>query len=496
MLKKLQQVPFFLFLLPAFFVLHGLVENYTFISISDSLLLLGIYCGATGAIFLCFQWIVKDKIKASLIASFIMAFYLFFGAFHDFLRKHSIFLHKYSIILPAFILSTILLTFYFKKKKSFPRLPLFLNVLFLAYIIIDGLILAGKATGHNCSPLPSYSFSANNYQACDSCKKPDIYFFIFDGYSGSKTLKEIYGYDNSSLDSFLVKEDFHIQKGSRSNYCITPFSIASILNFSYLNEVPDPQGLRADDYTNVFEPIRKNEVVNFLVRQGYAILNNSFFDLPGHPSDRDQPFIPVKTKLITNRTLFSYMKRDMEWWFNEHIKDSAINANTEQSAVYRNNTLFLSRTLEESSQASARPRFIYTHVLMPHYPFLFDSVMHRRSAGLVASQMDETRVKPYLDYLPYTNSCIKSILSAVRKNSAGKAVIIFMSDHGFRHSDDGTDHSYDFNNQNAVYFPDRDYRMLYDSISGVNMFRVVFNKLFRQNLPILKDSLIFLRDNK
>jgi hypothetical protein len=35
---------------------------------------------------------------------------------------------------------------------------------------------------------------------------------------------------------------------------------------------------------------------------------------------------------------------------------------------------------------------------------------------------------------------------------------------------------------------------LYDSISGVNQFRVVFNKLFHQHLPLLKDSSTYLKD--
>jgi hypothetical protein len=52
-----------------------------------------------------------------------------------------------------------------------------------------------------------------------------------------------------------------------------------------------------------------------------------------------------------------------------------------------------------------------------------------------------------------------------------------------------------FYNQNAVYYPDGDYSALYDSISGVNQFRVVLNKMFGQKLPLLRDSVIFLRDS-
>ena len=69
-----------------------------------------------------------------------------------------------------------------------------------------------------------------------------------------------------------------------------------------------------------------------------------------------------------------------------------------------------------------------------------------------------------------------------------------MGDHGNR---DITKEAFPirhFQNLNAVYYPDNDYKMLYDSISGVNQFRVVLNKLLQQKLPVLKDSSIYLID--
>ena len=55
-------------------------------------------------------------------------------------------------------------------------------------------------------------------------------------------------------------------------------------------------------------------------------------------------------------------------------------------------------------------------------------------------------------------------------------------------------HSHYYKNLNAVYFPDKDYQLMTDSIGGVNQFRVIFNTLFKQNMPLLKDSTIFLID--
>ena len=72
-----------------------------------------------------------------------------------------------------------------------------------------------------------------------------------------------------------------------------------------------------------------------------------------------------------------------------------------------------------------------------------------------------------------------------------------MGDHGLRYHDRLGYNPLSFvENQNAVYFPGKDYRLFYDSISGVNQFRVILNTLFGQNLPLLKDSVVNVKDKK
>jgi hypothetical protein len=487
-MKKLQR-PLFLLLLPVFFVFHGFVENYTFIRVGDCLLLLGIYTAATLVIYFLVLLSLRSPMKAALFAGFIMAFFFFFGALHDFLRRSNFFLHKYSILLPVFAATAALLMIYLKKKAVPSRLPLFLNLLLLLYIVIDGSSLAWKALQKGPAPVADYSFTSAPIVRCDSCPRPDIYFILFDDYSGNKTLKEIYHYDNSGLDSFLVREGFSVQKNSQSNYPYTMASMASILNFSYLSNLKD---MISPDYKGMLDAISHSRVINFLYSQGYAVINYSPFDLTGQPSVRDIPLLPAKIRLITNRTLMNYMARDLHTWVDLHLKDSSLLADQRISAFDRENTEVLEQTRSESAKHADHPRFVYAHLLLPHFPFFYDSLLRRRSRDDVAAHFNEDQPRYYLDYIPYTNACARDLISTIKKNTGGKAVIIFMSDHGFRYSPKGEFMPYTFNNQNAIYFPDREYSGLYDSISGVNQFRVVFNKLFRQNLPLLKDSTLFL----
>jgi len=495
MRSRLLQIPWFLFLLPVFFVFHGFVENFRYIRFADCLPLMAWYALATLLCFFIFRLFLRSTIKAALMTSFVMAFYLFFGAFHDFFRKHNIFLHRYSISLPLFLMMAVALFFWLKKKPPFIKAGKFLNYLLLIYVLVDSITLVWNNTTRPGTRQMISALPDDTFRKCDSCPTPDIYLLLFDEYTSSKTLKDTYHYDNSSLDTFLLQENFHIQANSRSNYFFTPFSMASIFNMSYLAHLKDPRNVSSDDYIDILDPRRPAAVIRFFERQGYTIVNNSPFDLPGNPSSLEQPFIPVKTRLITNRTLYHYLMRDIGWWITAHFTNAQVLAENEVTMVYWGNKTAVEKTLEASRTAAGKPRFIYMHVFMPHAPFLFDSLEDKRRMEAVTSKADTVSPASYLNYIPYTNTQAKRLISAIKKNTMGKAVILFLSDHAFRYPPffEHNERVF-FDNQNAVYYPDGDYRLFYDSISAVNEFRVVFNKLFDQRLPLLKDSLIYLRD--
>ncbi|HEX6428036.1 MAG TPA: hypothetical protein VF008_10140, partial [Niastella sp.] len=71
--------------------------------------------------------------------------------------------------------------------------------------------------------------------------------------------------------------------------------------------------------------------------------------------------------------------------------------------------------------------------------------------------------------------------------------VIVAGDHGYRESPFNISRLNMYTmNLNTYYFSDKDYSMIYDSISPVNTFRVVLNKYFNTKLPLLKDSTISL----
>jgi len=387
----------------------------------------------------------------------------------------------------------ILFFIYIKKtNKRFQRFSLLLNTLFVIYILLDISLLIWKSAtprkyNLSVSAFPQYE----NATICDTCAKPDIYFLLFDGYAGSKSLKGKYDFDNS-IDDYLIKKGFQIQTDSRSNYNFTGFSMSSILNMSYIKDFKNPNAATANDYVGCNYLIRNNRVTAFLERNGYDILNYSIFDLKNKPALVQQYFLPQTKKIITERTFFNRINADIGWHLYRRL-NLPINPKKHFLNHITNNTFFFSLLKQTTSQKSKTPRFVYAHFLLPHSPFFFDKSGKRRDHKIIFKEDDYNTPSSYLEYVDYTNSILKDLVNIILTNNPN-AVIILMGDHGYRLPTNESNPIHHFNNLNAVYYPDKDYKQLYNSISGCNQYRVIFNKLFNLNFSLLKDSSIFIKD--
>jgi hypothetical protein len=202
----------------------------------------------------------------------------------------------------------------------------------------------------------------------------------------------------------------------------------------------------------------------------------------------------LQTRLITDQTLYSRFYRDIGWNFYRFTINPLSKKEIDRSL--NNDNMLIGRLLAASAAAAPQPRFFYGHFNIPHPPYYYDRTGPRKVAAPYRSA-DEDRLQDYLDYLPYTNKRAEDMIDTILKNTGGRAVIILMGDHGLRFHDRPGYNPLSFvQNQNAVYFPGKDYHLLYDGISGVNQFRVILNTLFDQHLPMLKDSIVNVKDKK
>src|SRR5437868_3701082 len=108
---------------------------------------------------------------------------------------------------------------------------------------------------------------------------------------------------------------------------------------------------------------------------------------------------------------------------------------------------------------------------------------------------DKTHPKErFVEQTFYTNQRVMKILGEIMKGRTKPYVIILQSDHGFRDFQHASERQKIFQNLSTFYFSDTDYSSLYDSISNVNTFRVIFNKYLNTKYPLLEDSSVYIRD--
>jgi hypothetical protein len=443
------------------------------------LLFIAISFALYGLLYLFF----KERTKAALLTFLLIAFDLFFGSIYDFILYNfgRIFLLKYKVIVPAAFIVILLIIIALKRSsKKLHRAILFLNLLFLLFTVWEFVVFAGKAARYQ--PIYTENLQAQ-LQPCDSCSKPDIYLIVADEYAGNQELKDLFSFDNSRFEQELKNRGFHVNRSTFSNYNSTAYSMASMLNMGYLSPIKNNIMTHATILESQ-ELIRNNKLTPFLEESGYRVLNHSIFELHRQKNLISDPFYASRSQIFLAQTFLKRVVRDISFNFSSSQKIET----TIRHEQYNNNTVLqaLLNTIPSRS-----PKFVYAHFTLPHHPYNYDSSGRKISSDSLNPGYKYN--KPlYLSYLKYSNTYFLQIIDSIRTHSKKPPIILLISDHGFRQFDKPVDKQYYFMTLNAVYLPARNYTGFYDGMSNVNLFRVILSSQFRQPLPTLRDSSIFL----
>jgi hypothetical protein len=484
--NKLLTKPVFVLLLPVFFVFHGFSTNFDSVPLDEALLLVFEYLVVI-TIITAIAWLFfRDLLKAGIMALVVMTIFFFFGSLKHYLLVvfPGSLIGQYRFLIPFFFLLILGLFLFLKKKNgSFFQISSYLNILLATLMVIDVIILINRLNA--VSETRRFNASRDGFTICDSCSKPDIFLIIPDQYSGKELLEDL-DFDNAVFLDQLKIRGFHVANKSRSNYNLTPFSVASVLDMNYLPGIKKGnQTLRTLSYC--YNMIKHSRAIKFLNESGYQFYNCSLFDFPQQPAHRYESFLPYGRDLITAQTLWGRLVKDLE----PGILRGKWGSAAREKAAYRDlgfNDEMIRLTGQIAAQQSAKPKFVYTHLMMPHFPYYFDSNGRPQSLDKVSAQ--QNNVDDYLEYLQYCNRRLLQLVDQILSASPHPPVILLLSDHGLQVSNDPQK---DFINMNAVYLPGKNYSRFYDGISNVNQLRMVFNTCLDQHLPLLKDSTIDVR---
>lgn len=478
-------------LLPLFFVVHGYVEHYPVISVWEGLMLLAEYCAVTAVLWLLTWILLRNLHAAALLTFLLMAFHIFFGPIHDGLKgiAGGSLLSSYTLLLPLILSGTIFLLFYFiRRKPESKKLAAYANLLLLIFLLIDAVQLGSKA-----SDLSRSRGQARLTSRCDTCRRPDVYLIIADGYAGNQSLNDIFNFDNSSFEKQMQSRGFHLVTKTKSNYNYTPFTISAILGMNYLRGL-EGRNQSLSDRKTCYETINENAVTRFFSNQGYEFINLGVFRFAKQPPYHTTSFYLAGTDLVRAQTLFSRLNRDIRFNLVTRFK---IRSEVERMAYEqkRLNEDLYKRAMEEISTPSTKaPRFIYIHLGMPHAPYYFNSKGKPYPVDALF-ESSTVNLEHYREYLQYSNQQYLRLIDSIQEHAATPPLVLFMSDHGFReYNQQQFGPAYQFMNINMVSLPGKKYKGFYEGMSTVNQFRVVLNQEFGQRLTLLKDSTILLSE--
>ena len=479
--------PFFLLLLPFFFVLHGYGQYFPEIHLKTAGLLLLKYAIAVAAMAILFWPLLKNRLKTSLIIFLLLAINLFWGSTLDFVKANSgiPFLTRYIFILPFTFIIILAVFIYLKKtKSSLTKIFLYLNLLFLLLIAVD---IAGIFLKFPERKEQKVADLDKQIIPCDTCKKPDIYLIVADEYAGKTELKDLFDYDNTDFENKLKERNFHFIDSSNSNYNATVYSMASLFNMGYLYNLKS-RVINYKDMLACYNLIRNNNLTAFLKKNNYSIHNFSFYDLASEKKMVTNHYFPDEEDVLTYRTFLNRIQRDLGFHLFTKKKTEQILRHNMYNNIKTDSLLNLFLKKKRT-----KPAFVYTHLDMPHH-----SYYNRSNGELVPVEMltDEFTMdrKAYIEYLKYTNTKLIELIDKIKRNAEQPPIILLMSDHGFRQVGKEVDKKYFFMNLSAVHLPDSNYNNFYNGMSAVNQFRTILNSQFGQQLPLLIDSTIFLSE--
>lgn len=492
-MKKLIAFPWYILFLPIFFILHAYNNYFGLIPLPFVAKYLFYYLVLAVAMYFTGWWILKNRIRSGVFTISFLIIFFFFGSAYDFMQRYQFpsILVSYKFLLGLIVVFMILLVVILKRKTPPLKAHQFFLLLFSVLMVMElctslYYIFSGKKND------PAIKNAPLTLQLKPGLAQPDIFFIVFDEYASSKALRKYFHFDNSALDSTLENDGFYISHDSKSNYNSTVMSIASTLNMQYFNR---PLENTDNDARSLLEgslSISRSYVPELLERQGYRVINYGLFDVGSHKASGPRPFLDYEARALSLETLWGRIQRDILWNLIVRMPGYSEKKLGDKEYIARNQSNFR-KFLEEMNMQSTKPRFVLSHLLLPRRPAYVDRNGKPRITSMEDFR-DENHDSLYLEQVLYANKLISAIGEAAIKGRQRPLVLIIEGDHGNRYAAWGINiREKHFMNLNTYYFSDRDYSMLYDSISPVNSFRVVLNKYFDAGLPLLKDSTILLR---
>lgn len=350
----------------------------------------------------------------------------------------------------------------------------------------------------------------------------DVYYIVLDRYASQAVLQNDFSFDNSSFYQALSERGFTVKPDAFANYPFTAPSLASTLNMSYLTDVTNKLGTQAS-YSQL--PYRRyvenNQVMTAFETAGYHSYNiSSWFgvsrDMEKATNISQDQFQFALLGQHANLTDYQQAVLGQSVYATilgggRHLGPLTIGQMLPTRAPADTFNHQLENLLTVAVDQSSGPKFVFTHLISPHPPYIF------LPDGTPVSYNDEDndkglpREQKYLNQLQYLNTRILDVVDKIKQASTVPPVIILAADEGpyprqFTEIASETGGEFQWQSADpavvrhkaeilqAAYLPDTSPDVSALLSSPVNTFRLIFNQYFDAGLPYLPNC-SFIADN-
>ena len=467
------------FMFGLFPVLLIYVNNVTEVSLESLIVPILIIFGITiFSVFLIYK-ISKNIKKSALTVSFLLLLFFTMGYIQLWLHGNEIFglrADSLTILIIPYILAFSFGLYAIYRVNDVTKPTQIISVISIAIILsfVPSAII-------DSAGLDSNQFFEEIEFRTDI--KPDVYFIVLDGYAGTNSLKNNFGFDNSLFLQFLKESGFIIPEKNFSNYGWSNLTMPSILNMNYLHNYPN---YSVNDILLLRDLFNNNLVMNTFHNNGYQ----TFFIDGGAPFRDMHSSENTLCHATDNGLLQNLIDTSMISIISK--KFSVVSWDEIRTCAFME--------LENVHEQSNKPKFVFAHINLPHHPYSYDSNGKLIEYSETDEELDEKESnKRYIYQLKYTNKKIMELIPKLISSSEHKPIIIISSDHGWafsHHFEKPLENNREYliqrhNNFEAFYLPNNE--KSYNEITPVNIFRKIFNDNFNTELELLENTAIFVK---
>jgi hypothetical protein len=444
-------------------------------------------------LLLILRFVIREWHRAAAISVLVLLAFFSYGHLYLFLEEISpagLDVGRHRILVPIYLaVFAVAIGWLARQKGDLRVLTQALNGAAVTALLLPVLQISLYSFREASTRIPDISNDPQHLRSSDSRSPPDVYYIILDGYSRDDILERFYQYDNKSFLNEITALGFFVARCSQSNYSQTQLSLASSLNLNYLSALE--KGFTGDRTDRIGMPglIKHSLVRRSLEKLGYTMVafeTGYYWTQVEDAGVYISPQSSVASLLDISGGLNSFEALLIRTSAGLVLADGAtvlpgftrLNLDHPHE-IHRQRVLF---TLDQLGKVAKMPgpKFIFAHIVSPHKPFVFgpqgESVLQEKNP-LVG----------YRDQVAYLNSRMVPLLQKIISDSASPPIIVIQGDHGGVETESGDRQAI----LNAYHLPDDGSQRLYESITPVNTFRLIFNTYYEGRYALLEDISYF-----